>query len=191
MAVNKVVYAGDTLIDLSSDTVAPAGLLSGITAHDRHGDLITGTLDAGQPNCRYCEIALTANIGGTTGSHIIPIPDDMKTWLVNHYNTPGLTLSLVPRFQIMNQYSVMSTWATDSYVMGVTTYGIAIYNGTSTSQIGNATVRSQSDSVKTDARSNFAIRVNAEGEVSVWFNSAQYWIRSGTWVLTAWCTNIS
>lgn len=43
MAINKIVYGGNTLIDLTSDTVATENLLSGYTAHDRSGTIITGT----------------------------------------------------------------------------------------------------------------------------------------------------
>lgn len=43
MAINKIVYGGNTLIDLTSDTVAVENLLSGFTAHDRSGEIITGT----------------------------------------------------------------------------------------------------------------------------------------------------
>lgn len=46
---NKVVYAGETLIDLSEDTVTPATLKSGVTAHDASGAKITGTLDTTPP----------------------------------------------------------------------------------------------------------------------------------------------
>lgn len=41
--VNKVVYNGTTLIDLTSDTVTPEKILSGFTAHDKSGAVITGT----------------------------------------------------------------------------------------------------------------------------------------------------
>jgi hypothetical protein len=46
---NKVVYAGKTLIDLTEDTVTPATLKSGVTAHDASGSKITGTLDTTPP----------------------------------------------------------------------------------------------------------------------------------------------
>ena len=46
---NKVVYAGKTLIDLTEDTVTPATLKSGVTAHDASGAKITGTLDTAPP----------------------------------------------------------------------------------------------------------------------------------------------
>lgn len=41
--VNKVIYNGTTLIDLTSDTITPDKLLSGYTAHDKSGATITGT----------------------------------------------------------------------------------------------------------------------------------------------------
>ena len=43
--INKVVYGGNTLIDLTGDTVAVGTLLSGVTAHDASGAIITGTCD--------------------------------------------------------------------------------------------------------------------------------------------------
>lgn len=45
MANSKVVFYGETLIDLTSDTVAAAKLLKGITAHDKAGELVTGTCE--------------------------------------------------------------------------------------------------------------------------------------------------
>lgn len=43
MAYNKISYGGDTLIDLTEDTVTPDKLLVGYTAHDKAGNSITGT----------------------------------------------------------------------------------------------------------------------------------------------------
>lgn len=47
MGINKIVYGNNTLIDLTSDTVAADKLLQGYTAHDRTGALITGTATGG------------------------------------------------------------------------------------------------------------------------------------------------
>lgn len=41
--VNKVIYGGRTLIDLTGDTVSPDKLLTGVTAHDKSGAAIEGT----------------------------------------------------------------------------------------------------------------------------------------------------
>ena len=41
--ISKVVYGGKTLIDLTADTVIADKMLSGYTAHDKSGAIITGT----------------------------------------------------------------------------------------------------------------------------------------------------
>ena len=43
MAINKVVYGDQVLIDLTGDTVTADKLLTGITAHGKDGELIEGT----------------------------------------------------------------------------------------------------------------------------------------------------
>ena len=47
MSVNQVIYGGNTLIDLTADTVTPETLADGVTAHDASGALITGIMKAG------------------------------------------------------------------------------------------------------------------------------------------------
>ena len=42
---SKVIFNGDVLMDLTGDTVTPAQLLKGITAHGKDGAPITGTCD--------------------------------------------------------------------------------------------------------------------------------------------------
>lgn len=48
-AKSKIVYGDKVLIDLTEDTVTPATLKSGVTAHDASGAKITGTLDTTPP----------------------------------------------------------------------------------------------------------------------------------------------
>ncbi|MDD3204141.1 MAG: hypothetical protein PHS74_00170 [Lachnospiraceae bacterium] len=43
MSVNKVIYGGKTLIDLTSDTVTANTLQKGYTAHTKSGAIVTGT----------------------------------------------------------------------------------------------------------------------------------------------------
>lgn len=45
MAISKVIYGDQALIDLTSDTVSEASLLTGVTAHGANGALITGSCD--------------------------------------------------------------------------------------------------------------------------------------------------
>lgn len=48
MERNKVIYAGETLIDLTADTVTPETLLLGVTAHDKSGTIIAGTYEGSE-----------------------------------------------------------------------------------------------------------------------------------------------
>lgn len=43
MAINKVIYGGKTLLDLTGDTITPDKLAKDVTAHDKSGAAITGT----------------------------------------------------------------------------------------------------------------------------------------------------
>ena len=40
---NKIIFGNETLMDLTQDTITPADLASGVTAHDASGAPITGT----------------------------------------------------------------------------------------------------------------------------------------------------
>lgn len=62
MGNSKIVYYGETLIDLTGDTVEAAKLLKGITAHDKKGEKITGTFEAAAP---YAIIGVTYPAGST------------------------------------------------------------------------------------------------------------------------------
>lgn len=42
MAINKVVYSDQTLIDLTGDTVNAENLGKGFVAHDKSGSVVTG-----------------------------------------------------------------------------------------------------------------------------------------------------
>lgn len=44
MAVNHVIINGETVVDLRNDTVSAVKLLKGVTAHDKTGAAITGTV---------------------------------------------------------------------------------------------------------------------------------------------------
>ena len=62
MAINKVEYNGQTLIDLTSDTVTPETLAKGATAHNMAGEQITGTMEN---NGGSVENQLDDILGGT------------------------------------------------------------------------------------------------------------------------------
>lgn len=117
MAVNKVVYNGETLIDLTSDTVEAGSLLSGVTAHDKAGNKITGsvvveskpvyetcavTIDLDNERNFECYFAyMKLNADGTIG-----------TWITKVATTSVFTIHAVKGFDIhavaADSYFVMS-----------------------------------------------------------------------------------
>lgn len=60
--VNKVIYGGKTLIDLTGDTVTANKILTGFTTHDKSGAIITGTcpfdVDSGDADAGVSDILL-------------------------------------------------------------------------------------------------------------------------------------
>lgn len=64
MAVNKVVYGGNTLVDLTGDTVTAADLAEGITATGANGDKIVGVMTKGEI-ATNSEIDNALNLAGT------------------------------------------------------------------------------------------------------------------------------
>lgn len=58
--VNKVAVNGQTVLDLSADTVYPGMLAKGITAHDKSGAKITGTLEVPAAEERTVELSMTS-----------------------------------------------------------------------------------------------------------------------------------
>lgn len=63
MGVSKVVYGGETLVDLTADSVKAEFLAEGITAHDAAGEIITGTATARNyfAKAKRVEISLPAS----------------------------------------------------------------------------------------------------------------------------------
>lgn len=76
--VNKVVYGGKTLIDLTADTLDAAHLLAPFTAHDKSGQPITGTCtfdsDTSDATAKVAEILAgkTAYVNGVKLTGTMP-----------------------------------------------------------------------------------------------------------------------
>ena len=78
MSINKVVYGGKTLIDLTGDTVTADKVLEGFTTHDKSGASITGTctfdVDSGDATVSVAEMLTgkTAYARGTKLTGTMP-----------------------------------------------------------------------------------------------------------------------
>lgn len=97
MAINKVVFGNDTLIDLTEDSVNASNLLEGETAHDRSGASITGTAKQGHviQNASGTDLTQRAKLqfsgvssrvtddstNGKTVVNVDPVPIEYTDWL--------------------------------------------------------------------------------------------------------------
>ena len=76
--INKIIYGGRILIDLTSDTITADKLLEGYTAHDKSGAIITGTntydSDTSDDTAAVAEILVgkTAHARGTQLTGTMP-----------------------------------------------------------------------------------------------------------------------
>lgn len=78
MAKNKIIFGGETLIDLTQDTATAADILYGATAHINSGEQVTGTCtfdaDTSDANAQVAEIlsTRTAYVNGTKLTGTMP-----------------------------------------------------------------------------------------------------------------------
>lgn len=92
MAVNKVVYDGSTLIDLTEDTVTPETLAEGVTAHAASGETIIGTMQAGKAG--VCFVAQDTEPEDTSAAWI-DTSDNTNTKMYT-YGTEDLEAGVTP-----------------------------------------------------------------------------------------------
>ena len=98
---NKIIYGGQVLIDLTSDTVTAAGLAKGLTAHDKSGATITGTntFDADTQDATAAAAELlkgkTAYVRGKKVTGTMP-DNDAVAGEISSKDTPAEKAKLVP-----------------------------------------------------------------------------------------------
>lgn len=99
--ISKVIYGGTTLIDLTSDTVDAAHLLTGYSAHGRDGELVTGACDydadTSDANATAGEI-LAGPVGSPITAYVngVKITGTMPNNGGNDVDVTDLTGTLIP-----------------------------------------------------------------------------------------------
>ena len=78
MAISKVVYGGQTLIDLTADTITEDKLLKGVTAHGANGEIITGTCEYDANTQDATATAAEILVGKTAYNKGVKITGEMK-----------------------------------------------------------------------------------------------------------------
>lgn len=97
MSVNKVQLSnGEVLVDLTGDSVTPAAMVEGTTAHDAVGDLIRGTMpDRGTVNASIDGMTTTSYTipaGKHSGSGKVSLTDDISNALAEVSGVSGLSV---------------------------------------------------------------------------------------------------
>lgn len=121
MAFSKIILNGTTLMDLTSDTVAVANLLSPNTAHDAAGLAITGTAVAGITPSGT--ISITSN-----GSHDVTQYASAAVAVPTGVDLPVFTLTYN---EVQDEYSVTcnKTFAECQVLLSDTVYGAILIDG--------------------------------------------------------------
>lgn len=155
MGNSKIVYYGETLIDLTGDTVEAAKLLKGITAHDKKGEKITGTFEAADPYaiigvtypegsvCTCSNGSKTLTAKDTSGKALFVIPS-AGTWTVTAVSgskSTSKTVSITAEGQVetVTLMFEMILWEAGSDQNTSLTGGFAA-NDTNYVTIGDSTV---------------------------------------------------
>ena len=123
--INKVVVNGETKIDLTSDTVVAASLLSGYTAHDKSGSSIIGTMPNNGKIVKTMDGTTVTSVeipAGYTSGGTVSLTTDFKGLterLIDALNLIGISvdsdadlegcISAVENFDIESGFEVVRT----------------------------------------------------------------------------------
>ena len=140
MAINKVVYGNDTLIDLTNDTVEASNLLEGETAHDRSGTPVTGTAKQGH---------IVQNSSGTDMTQRSKL--QFADAEVSDDSTNGKTVVTVVREMTRAQFNALSQ-AERYGIIRITDDGNRLIDASEVTY-NNETVKSKLDSLTTEVNS--------------------------------------
>lgn len=89
MAVNKVVINNETQLDLTSDTVSPDTLSKGITAHDKSGNVIVGTMTQDAPAINGQTVTRRCDFQVKNGDFVSPCWYNKTTDVSGEFNFPA------------------------------------------------------------------------------------------------------
>lgn len=175
MPVNKVIYGVTTLIDITDSTVTADKLATGITAYDKSGTKITGTLDA-YPAKIYRAASVPSNSSGNNNDICFIQNESINEMVLSDFiNMP---IGGAKKVLLINPH------ATNGYALG--------HNGTNPVSTGHgfankASIESTANEIKDnssyiwtltkDSNSTYSIKING-------YNPYGYSNSNATWSAT-------
>ena len=130
MAVNKIVYGNNSLLDLSSDTLTSADqLLEGIIAHAKDGNIITGTLAGIKHNSLY-----TVAEGTFTVAEKITI-DNNNRFIFEHNSGFVPLLFTIKSSSTTKQNDLVYIWSYRSYNNEYDNYSVTSFSAIRSSRL--------------------------------------------------------
>jgi hypothetical protein len=174
MGANFVQIGDEVVVDLTSDSVTPDKLASGVTAHDKSGNKITGTMSA---RSKTYEITLAKSSGWV-------LLTTLDEEVLAHINDPNflVTLSLMDAFEYV-YYTVTFACATNtqqSSQNGYPVYGTSIRKTTETNIQCYAMYYPANKTDTSVALGGAQFRVNGN---QYYFRPTDGWIHAGTYRL--------
>lgn len=199
MAKNKVIFNGQTLIDLSTDTVASAAdIVSGKVGHLRDGSVVTGTASGGGATNIIHGTFTTGSTTGAAEAHDLPYTGDgypimFLCWIKGGaYNNSGDGntdwYNLVKRYTVgvWGMVKSMTTAAPTYTTSGAANYGTswAIYKNSTSSATSYTRTSSMSANTFSSSNANATattnIRFRTASRISVFVSASSY----GLWAET-------
>lgn len=143
MAINKVVFGNNTLIDLTSDTIGADKLLKGFTAHDASGASIVGTYEGGSVD--GYTINLFASSSELYGQSIVVSYEGQRVTTIQFSNagTASIVVQEEGAYNFAVSYGGLTYYCDVNVVSAVRTYNETIYyylNGSTVTPINDVQI---------------------------------------------------
>lgn len=172
MAVNKVTYGGSTLIDLTGDSVTPETLANGVTAHDKSGAKITGTMVG--VNCKIYHVNVPTAVAAQFVTVVSGDPD-----VAAHYADDSALVTVRKMTNNTTQGTAMIAQGNHSFG---TAYG-AYVNRKNDGTHGYNFLTYPLTTDKTDGSVPF-VKCSADGNIVVWAQRLQNNFGGADYIIT-------
>ena len=154
MGISKVIVDGITKIDLTNDTVTSDKMLINTTAHDKNGELITGSIENGSVAVPNTNISSSPSISVTSSGMIYAVNNKSAT--IGPEIIPGYITNGNPGIiSISGRNSKQLTTVQETKYYPTTVDQIAIQQGTYT--IGDQTIAGDANLIPKNIVKNVSI----------------------------------